>query len=213
MERTNKMWLTQLQDGHPGQAQAIEDLRRYLKRGVLSYLYTRSDLKTLAPAELEQMSEDFTQEALLKIKAKMNTFKGKSKFTTWATKVASNHTIGRLRRARWRDLSLDVLTEAGTSLQEIMSDETNRVSRPEVASEKRQVWETIMDVINNDLTDRQRQVMSAVHFDQIPMAEVANLLDTNTNNIYKILHDARLKLKKRLTVLGLDMDYILDLFS
>lgn len=213
MDRTNEMWLEQLQDGHPQQADALEDLRRFLKRGILAYLHTRSDLDHLATSELGQMSEDFAQEALLKIKAKAHTFKGRSKFTTWSTKIASNHTIGQLRRAKWRDLSLDVLTDAGTSLQEIISDDTGQSSRPEMASERKQVWEAVISVINNDLTERQRQVLSAVHFEQIPMAEVARLLNTNTNNVYKLLHDARLKLKKCLAACGLEPQYILRLFS
>ncbi len=213
MDRTNEMWLAQLQDGHPDQTQAVEDLRRYLKRGILGYLYTRSDLGTRAGAELEQLSEDFAQETLLKIKTNLNSFKGKSKFTTWASKIASNHTIGRLRRARWRDLSLDVLTEAGTSLQEVIADDSHALSHPEAESEKKQVWQNIIAVINNDLTERQRQVIGAVYFEQIPMAEVAHLLGTNTNNVYKILHDARLKLKKQLGLLGFETNYILNLFG
>ena len=53
----------------------------------------------------------------------------------------------------------------------------------------------------------------AIRVDQIPIAEVARLLDTNANNIYKLLHDARIKLKRSLQTLGLESDYILKLFS
>lgn len=213
MERTNEMWLEHLQDGHPLQAEAIEALRRYLKRGVLAYLRSRSDLGYLAETELQQMSEDFTQEALLKVQANLNTFQGRSKFTTWATKIASNLTISELRRAKWRDLSLDAITEAGTSFQEILVTESSKRSDPDAASERQQIWATIIDVINNDLTERQRQVIAAVQFNNIPMPEVARLLNTNVNNVYKIMHDARLKLKRRLQALDLEPQYILKLFS
>ncbi len=213
MERTNEMWLEQLRADSSRQAEAMEDLRQYLKRGVLGYLYNRNDLNYLAGAELEQMSEDFTQEALLKIQTNLDTFRGKSKFTTWATKIAANHTISELRRAKWRDLSLDAITEAGTSLQEILTSGTPKGSDPDTESERRQVWEIIAEVINNDLTERQRQVLSSVQIENIPIAEVARLLDTNINNIYKLMHDARLKLKRRLQKLGLEPQYILKLFS
>ncbi len=213
MEHSNKTWLEQLQDNSPRQTEAIQDLRRYLKRSVLAYLYTRSDLKRLAGTELEQISEDFTQESLLKIQANLDTFRGQSKFTTWAAKIAINHTIGQLRRAKWRDLSIDAITEAGASLPEILAASYTKASNPDIASEQYQVWQTIGEVINNDLTKRQRQVLSTVHFENIPMAEVARRLDTNVNNIYKLLHDARLKLKKCLKALGLDSQYILNLFS
>ena len=213
MERTNEMWLEHLRDGSPQQAEAIEDLRQYLKRAVLIYLHTRSDLDHLAESELQQMSEDFTQEALLKIQAGLDTFRDKSKFTTWAAKVAANHTISELRRAKWRDLSLDAITDAGTSLQEILAFDSVSDSNPDTESERRQVWQVIAEVINNELTERQRQVLVAVRVDNIPMAEVAELLDTNINNVYKLLHDARLKLKQGLQDLGWEPQYILQLFS
>lgn len=213
MERTNEMWLADLRAGHPDQSQALEDLRQFLQRGVLAYLRSRSDLNNLAEPELVQMSEDLVQEALLKIEANLDSFEGRSKFTTWAAKIAGNLTISELRRARWRNLSLDAITEAGASLQETLAAESAALGQPETASERRQVWATIEEVINNELTDRQRQVLAAVHFNNIPMAEVARLLDTNVNNVYKIMHDARLKLKKRLQALDLDPAYVLNLFS
>lgn len=213
MERTNETWLIELRDGHPRQSEAIEDLRRYLRRGVLAYLRGRSDLGYLAGDELQQMSEDFTQDALLKIHANLDTFQGKSKFTTWAAKVAANHTISELRRAKWRDVSLDAITEAGTSLQEILTVDATPGGDPDTQSERQQVWEVITNVIKSDLTERQRQALVAVRVENIPVAKVAELLNTNVNNIYKLLHDARSKLKRRLRAQGLEAQYILKLFS
>ena len=213
MERDNTAWLTDLRDGSPHQTEAVEDLLRYLRRGVIAYLRNRSDLNYLADVELEQMSQDFAQEALLKIQTNLDNFQGKSKFTTWAAKIAANHAISELRRAKWRDYSLDAITEAGTSLQEILIPPSNQGYDPDTASERRLVWDTIDDVINHELTDRQRQVLVAVRVENVPIAEVARLLDTNANNIYKLLHDARLKLKRRLQALDLDASYILKLFS
>ena len=213
MERTNEVWLSELRNDNLHQTEALEDLRQYLQRGVLAYLRSRSDLSNLAETELQQMSEDLVQEALLKVQANLDTFQGKSKFTTWAAKIAANHTISELRRARWRDLSLDAITEAGTALQEILVTASAAGNNPATQSERRQVWQTVMDVINNDLTERQRQALAAVQLDNIPIAEVARLLGTNSNNVYKLLHDARLKLKQRLQKLGLEPQYILKLFS
>ena len=212
-ERTNETWLDELRPDNPSQAQALEDLRQYLKRGVLAYLHSRSDLNNLAESELQQMSQDMAQEALIKVQAHLDTFQGKSKFTTWAAKIAANHTISELRRAKWRDLSLDAITEAGTALQEILVAESPSGGNPATESERHQVWNTVFEVINNDLTERQRQALAAVQIDKIPIAEVARLLDTNPNNVYKLLHDARMKLKNSLQKLGLESQYILKLFS
>ena len=213
MERTNEAWLKDLLDGSANQTEAIEDLLRHLRRGVLAYLHTRSDLNRLAESELEQMSQDFAQEALLKIRDNLDKFQGKSKFTTWTAKIAANHTISELRRAKWRDFSLDAMTESGTALQEILTPPSSEGDNPDTANERRQVLEILNDVINNELTERQRQTLVAVRIENIPITEVARLLNTNPNNVYKLLHDARLKLKRRLTALDLDPKYILNLFS
>jgi RNA polymerase sigma-70 factor (ECF subfamily) len=214
MERTNEAWLNDLRSKGTQLDTAIEDLLKHLRRGVLAYLHTRSDLNYLAEVELQQMSEDFSQEALLKIQANLDNFQGKSKFTTWATKIAANHTISELRRAKWRDLSLDAITESGTSLQEILTPTTDQdQGNPDTESERRQVWESLNYVINNELTDRQRQALVAVRIENVPISEVARLLETNANNVYKLLHDARLKLKRALQTLDLDSEYILKLFG
>ena len=213
MERTNQAWLEDLRDDSPHQTEAINELLNHLKRGVFAYLRTRSDLSHLAEPELEQMGQDFAQEAILKVKDNLDKFQGKSKFTTWAAKIAANHTISELRRARWRDYSLDALTDSGTSLQEILALPTGQNLNPDTENERRQVWQILDEVISQELTDRQRQALVAVTVDNVPISEVANSLNTNANNVYKLLHDARLKLKRSLQALDLDSAYILKLFE
>lgn len=213
MERTNEAWLEDLRDDSPHQTDAINELLIHLKRGVFAYLRTRSDLSHLAEAELEQMGQDFAQEAILKVKDNLDKFQGKSKFTTWAAKIAANHTISELRRARWRDYSLDALTDSGTSLQEILALPAGQNLNPDTENERHQVWHILDEVISQELTDRQRQALVAVTVDNVPISEVAKSLNTNANNVYKLLHDARLKLKRSLQALDLDAAYILRLFE
>jgi DNA-directed RNA polymerase specialized sigma24 family protein len=56
-------------------------------------------------------------------------------------------------------------------------------------------------------------VLVSLRVENMPVAKVAELLETNSNNIYKLLYDARSKLKSRLQDLGLEAAYILQLFS
>jgi RNA polymerase sigma factor (sigma-70 family) len=100
MERTNEMWLEQLQDENSHQAKALAELYQFLKRGILAYLNTRQDLNHLVRTELAQMSEDFAQDVLLKIRTNLGSFQGKSNFTTWAAKIAAKHVITELRQAK-----------------------------------------------------------------------------------------------------------------
>ena len=117
--RTNQEWLADLRG--PQQEQAIEDLRGILVRGL------RYSLSTRIQGELEMLVEDFTQDALIRILDKLDTFRGESKFTTWAQKIAVRVAYSELRRQRWKDISLeDLLPEdsEGDFTPAILADPT-----------------------------------------------------------------------------------------
>src|SRR5205809_4975431 len=114
VERSNAQWITDLSADGGVREQAINDLRERLKRGIYYYLSReRSDLADLAPEEVSQMAEDFAQDATLRILSNLESFRGDSRFTTWATKVAVRVAISEMRRARYKDFSLDALTDNG----------------------------------------------------------------------------------------------------
>lgn len=212
-ERSSEAWLSALQGDGSERDLALEDLRAFMLRGIMGYLNTRSDLQRLDMRDLEQLAQDTVQDALLKIQDKLETFKGRSKFTTWATKIAINHLISELRRQRWRDISLNAVVEQGTSLEDVITSGPGQQDDPSLTAEQRLVWQAVVSVLQNDLTERQRQAIVATQLNGVPLSEAAQMLDTNTNNLYKLLHDARLKIKKTLTAQGLEPNYILGLFS
>ncbi|MDY7077818.1 MAG: sigma factor-like helix-turn-helix DNA-binding protein, partial [Chloroflexota bacterium] len=69
---------------------------------------------------------------------------------------------------------------------------------PETVAARNQILNLIIQIINEDLTDRQRFALIKVHIQGIPMVEVARQLNSTSNNVYKLVHDARKKLKKGL---------------
>lgn len=212
-ERTNEAWIEELTAGGDVADQALEDMRNFMLRGIMGYLRTRSDMAKLDVRDLEQLAQDTVQDALLKVQDKLDTFQGKSKLTTWATKIAINHLISDLRRQRWRDVSLNEVLERGTSLDEIIAAGPNDGGNPALTTERRLVWRAVADVLENELTPRQRQAIVTTQLNGVPMQEAARMLDTNTNNLYKLIHDARLKIKRKLMTQGLEPAYILELFS
>lgn len=195
------------------QEEALNDLRDYLLRAVLVYLSRhRSDLAHFHQDERKHLAEDFAQEALLTIMDKLHTFRGHSKFTTWAYRIVINLAAEELRRRRWSALSLEaLLEEEGSPLLSMI--ETTRAQDPERAAQQEEIWLTLQRVIDEELTQRQHMALTSLIFRGMPMNEVARRLETNKNNIYKIMHDARKKLKKRLTEYGLSEDDILSIFS
>lgn len=215
MERSNAQWLHDLTAEETVRDPAIEDLRQRLQRGIYYYLSReRSDLADLSPEEVTQMAEDFAQDATLRILSNLDSFRGDSRFTTWATKVAVRVAISEMRRARYKDFSLDALTDNGDLRPETSTALTSTpIERPESAMEKQDVLQKINHAFEEALTSRQRAALEAVVLEGVPMDVVADRMGTNRNALYKLIHDARRKLRTHLEEQGLSPDYIMDLFE
>lgn len=195
--RSNAEWLADLRDDL-AKSEALSDLREYLLRAVYLYLDRyREELTDVDRRELEQLAQDFAQEALLQIQAELETFRGESKFTTWAYRFVINIAAAELRQTRWRTLSLDALVgENEEPLFTFLAD--REAPSPETVAARNQIIEVIREIMDKELTGRQRYALVSVHFYGVPMATVARELDTTPNNIYKLIHDARKKLKNGL---------------
>ena len=213
--RTNEEWLHNLRESGPAQENAIADLQRILLRAVL-YLFNRNlgELSALAREDILRLAEDCAQEALIAIMNHLSDFRGDSKFTTWAYKFAVNIALMAARRERWRGVSLDQLSssEDSTLFERSMPDKSPGPTLDQSAMQS-EVREIIQEVIERDLTDKQRRVLVMMVFNEVPMYEVVREFGTNRNAIYKLLHDARRKLKSGLQSHGFDIGETLTLFS
>ena len=215
-ERTNQDWLADLTGPPAVQEPALQELRERLQRGIFYYLSReRSDLAQLSTQELTQMAEDLAQDAVLRVLENLDSFRGDSRFTTWATKIAVRVAISDLRRARYRDFRLDDLTADDELLptNALAAIPQNNSLTPESAAERADVVTKIEVALKEALTDRQYQALDAVILRGVPLEVVAEQMDTNRNALYKLVHDARRKLRTHLEAQGLSVDYVLDLFQ
>jgi RNA polymerase sigma-70 factor (ECF subfamily) len=204
VERSNEEWIAALSQPGPQRDAALEDLRLLLVRGLGYALGDRSNLQ-------ESDLEDFAQDALLKILAGLDSFRGESRFTTWAHKIAVRVAFTELRRRRWRDVSLDGLKES-KGIDFIPDNVDDPTIGPEQQAMRRIILSTLRRLIREDLTDRQRQAMTAV-LSGMPLEEVARRMDTNRNALYKLLHDARQRLQKGMIDEGLSSQDVLSTFE
>ena len=213
--RSNEEWLHDLKETGEMQEQAIAELQNILLRAAL-YLFNRNagDLTGLAGDEVLKLAEDCAQEALIAILNHLSDFRGDSKFTTWAYKFAINIGLTASRHVRWKDVSLDQLSsdDEGTFSEWILRDKSS-AQAPDLSALQGEVREVIWDVIEQDLTDKQRRILLLMVFHEVPMDEVVQQLGTNRNAIYKSLHDARRKLKGGLQARGFEVGEMLSLFS
>lgn len=208
-ERTNDLWLRDL-GGDPSPA-ALTDLQECLIRGLRYGLKQRYRV-----TELD--IEDFVQDALLKILDNLDTFRGESKFTTWAQKIAIREAFSELRRKRWENISLQDLvpdsagnddTSDASPLGWMPSDQIS----PEQDITQQSLRALLARLIQEELTERQRTAMIAISLRGMPLEEVARRMDTNRNALYKLLHDARKRLKERLEVQGVTLAEFMAAFS
>ena len=208
-KRTNEQWLHDLKATGSVYETAVTDLHQILLAGLQHGLLNQ--VNTSAP-EFETQAEDFVQEALLKILDKLDSFAGRSQFTTWAHKIAVSVALTELRRKRWQDKSLDGLleTDSGTYTPSLIADPA---PLPENATERAEMLAHVNRLITEELTDKQQAVMEKSVIQNLPTNEVARQMDMKPNAVYKMLHDARLRLKQRLENDGLTPEEVLALFE
>ncbi|MCP5095048.1 MAG: sigma-70 family RNA polymerase sigma factor [Chloroflexi bacterium] len=212
VRRTNDEWIAAL--NQPGEAQtaALQDLREYLRRAVFVYLRDkRTDLTHYALADLHEMAEDFAQNALLSIRRSLDKFRGDARFTTWAYRFVINEAAADLRKRQYKNVSLDSLVEEGTAV--IHNLRNSPTTDPSQTAARQDFIDQILDIIHHDLNERQRIAILGIHFQGLSNQEVAELLETSPNTVYKMLHDARKKIKARLTSGHLSLGDILALFD
>jgi RNA polymerase sigma factor (sigma-70 family) len=204
-ERSNKEWVEDLSEPGSRRDAALNDLRLVLVRGLG---YAMSKYKNVTDADVQ----DFVQDALLKILGALDSFRGESRFTTWAHKIAVHVAFTELRRRRWKDVSLDemIQTPDGDLLPRTWVDPS---ARTEDRATQKNIIEIMRQVITNELTERQRQALVAVRIHGVPLAEVARRMGTNRNALYKLLFDARKRLQKQMLAQGLSREDILSSFS
>lgn len=213
--RTNQEWLHDLNAGGSVQEAAIADLRDLLLRAAL-YFFSRNlgDFQGLDRDEIMQRAEDCAQDALIAVLNRLSDFRGDSKFTTWAYKFAINMAMTAARRERWKGVSLDELAAADKSnlFEWLMEDKSQGVG-PEQVAMQAEMRATLREVIERELTEKQRRVLILMVFHEVPMDEVVRHLGTNRNAVYKLLHDARRKLKSGLQARGIEIGETLTLFD
>ena len=206
MNRTNEEWVAELGGANP--EVALGDLRVLLVRGLGFVVGPRLDGRGG-----DEALEDFAQEALLKIQEKLGTFRGESQFTTWAQKVAVRVAFTELRRKRWQDRSLEELTTTaeGERINPLLL--ADEAPSPEEQANQQAMLTLLQRILAEHLTPRQREAVERLLVHGEPMEQVVAALDTNRNALYKLIHDARLSLRRGLASHGLTPEEVLGVFE
>jgi len=210
MNRDNSTWLADLRSEGKPREKAINDLREIILR-----MLPKALTRWLPPREehFEAFLQDIAQETLLRILHLLDTFEGRSKFTTWVYTIAIRIALSELRLKKWKEVSLDAIME-NQSLNKFPSRKVaNLEPNPEKTLEKKEAMMRIQEIIDRELTPRQRDVMMAIVIMGVPLDVIAKRMNSNRNALYKMIHDARVKLKKHLELEGYPPEELLKMFG
>lgn len=152
--------------------------------------------------------EDFAQKAVVKVLSALASFRGEGKFLTWALAIGMRVALTELRKARWKDVSFDALSDDGRAMMEPGVQDADFAQ----AEEKHALLSTLRRLIETTLTERQRTVITAELVGE-PQVVIAERLGINRNALYKLSHDARMKLKAGLLDAGISAEDVRSAFS
>jgi RNA polymerase sigma-70 factor, ECF subfamily len=143
--------------------------------------------------DVDDLATQAADDALVAILAKLDTFQGRSRFTTWAYKFVLLEAAVKVRRRAWQGHEVTIDDHAWTRIAAQGGD----------GLEARELLAAIAEAVPRCLTDHQRRVLTALALDGVPVDVLAERLDTTRGALYKTLHDARRKLRAELEEAGL----------
>jgi RNA polymerase sigma-70 factor (ECF subfamily) len=196
LDQESAGWLRRLgADG--GERQAAErELHARLVRIALAEVRRRSASTPVTGQELEDVAYQSAADAMLAILAKLGDFRGESRFTTWAYRFVILEVSSKLGRHYWRNPP--VALDAGQ--WERLPDRLG--IDPERQAESAGILAEVRRVVDEGLTSHQRRVFVAIVVDGIPLDALAAELGLRRNAIYKVVFDARRKIRRALVANG-----------
>ncbi len=192
MDKESEDWLRALRADAPERADALVRLHSLLVPVARAEAGRRREqLPPQTVAELDDLSVQAANDALAAIIRKLDSFRGFSRFTTWACKFVVLEISSRLRSRAWRDRRIEWSKATWEQL-----------ASPDLTAEHalQKQLQLLQNAIAQNLTDRQRMILKAVVIEEVPIDVLAERLGSTRGGLYKVLHDARYKLRQALTL-------------
>jgi RNA polymerase sigma-70 factor (ECF subfamily) len=142
-------------------------------------------------------AEDVTQDVLVQVVRKLDTFRGEAALSSWLYSVTVNAALS-LRRHYARRRKRQVDTPLATLAEEAMAHSPSAVhARPEQAILDQETQEMIEQAIAG-LPEMYRAVYVLSDVERLSNAEIVNLLGLSLPTVKSRLHHARLMMRQAL---------------
>ena len=184
--------LTDLRSDGRTRDAAVEELHALLVRAArFEVARRRPSLPHLRGDELDDIAQEAADDAVVSVLARLDDFRGESRFTTWAYKFALLEAAVKLRKRAWQGREVPLEPEQWTGFS--AADPS-----PAATAEQRELLARLQHAIKEVLTPHQRQILVAIALNGVPIDVLAERLNTTRGALYKTLHDARRKLREHL---------------
>ena len=190
-------WVGALGGSGPARDDALKRLHELLLRGAHFELRRRRHtVGHVSDAELDDLAVQATADAMVAILAKLETFRGESRFTTWAYKFVLLEAGVKLRRRAWQGREVNLVETAWPALADSGPTAQQTLEEAELLG-------AIRDAVANALTPHQREVFVALALNGVPIDVLSERLGSTRGALYKTLHDARRKIREAVATAGL----------
>ena len=192
----SRAWLLGLRADGPRREETSHRLHDLLLRAARFELNRRRGSHPhLRGGDLDDLAHQAANDALFAILGKLDTYRGESRFTTWAYKFALLEAAVKLRRRAWQGREVPIEPEHWSLIASADS--------PVGEAESNELLDSISSAIETELSPHQREVLVAVALNDVPIDVLAERLNTTRGALYKTIHDARKKLRSHLAQAGL----------
>lgn len=147
--------------------------------------------------ELDDLAHQAADDAMMAILGKLGSFRGESRFTTWAYRFVVLEVSGKLGRHYWRQ----------HPAKHLAAEDWDRLpdrlgARPGADAEHAELVRAVRQAVDETLTEHQRRLFVAVVLNEVPLDALVARLGTNRNAVYKAIFDARRKIRGFLVANG-----------
>jgi len=192
LDEESREWLAQLRAGGAVRDEAVARLHALLLRAArFEVARRRAALPHLRGDDFDDLANQAADDALVSVLARLDDFRGASRFTTWVYKFALLEAAVKLRRRSWQGREVPLEPEAWSLL-------SSAAQGPEGELEQSELLAALRHAIEEELTPHQRRVLVALALNEVPIDVLAERLSTTRGALYKTLHDARRRLRARL---------------
>lgn len=187
-------WVASLSSTGADQLAAMRRLHALMVRAAAHQVWRmRGALPDPSPRAVDDLANQAADEAMTALLAKLHTFEGRSRFTTWAFKFAVLQAATEVRRVQWQHREVEL-----RDLEVVASEH----DAPGTAAEVRDLGLAVERAMRTALTPHQRRVALALLVDEVPIDVLAQRLGTSRGALYKTVHDVRVRLRAELVTTG-----------